>query len=514
MVLKKIFLLITFLTALIWFSVLGTKVTKAQTMEELSAQISALQTKIAAYQKELTELQARISVIQNEIIKLRTEMAELLRKQISLVQNQIAQLQAQLAKPESEWKCPDINRDGQVDMKDIGVVSGIVNVCSGQANYNAAADVDYDNCITKTDLDYVTKYFGKKMADIAQCKGVVITKPLAKPESECKCPDLDGSGQVDMKDIGLVSGAVNTCSGQANYNPIADIDGDNCITSADLDYVTKYFGKKAVEVNQCKVTPTLKVPESEAKCPDIDLNGQVDMKDIGLVSGAVNTCSGQAKYIASADVDSSGCIDEADLNYVTKYFGKKLGEINQCKGVVITNPTLWVTISAEPSSGMMPLNDVDLIANVGGTATGPVNYTFYCNRADTGTNITSNWCRKQDNVNLNSLTATDCCDFAITGTYTAKVIVERGSLQAEARTSIKVSSKPETEWKCPDIDNNGQVDMRDIGLVSGATNTCSGQANYNAAADVDYDNCITMSDVNYVTKYFGKKAGDISQCAR
>jgi len=435
MVLKKIFLLITFLTALIWFSVLGTKVTKAQTMEELSAQISALQTKIAAYQKELTELQARISVIQNEIIKLRTEMAELLRKQISLVQNQIAQLQAQLAKPESEWKCPDINRDGQVDMKDIGVVSGIVNVCSGQANYNAAADVDYDNCITKTDLDYVTKYFGKKMADIAQCKGVVITKPLAKPESECKCPDLDGSGQVDMKDI-------------------------------------------------------------------------------GLVSGAVNTCSGQAKYIASADVDSSGCIDEADLNYVTKYFGKKLGEINQCKGVVITNPTLWVTISAEPSSGMMPLNDVDLIANVGGTATGPVNYTFYCNRADTGTNITSNWCRKQDNVNLNSLTATDCCDFAITGTYTAKVIVERGSLQAEARTSIKVSSKPETEWKCPDIDNNGQVDMRDIGLVSGATNTCSGQANYNAAADVDYDNCITMSDVNYVTKYFGKKAGDISQCAR
>jgi hypothetical protein len=403
---------------------------KAQTMEEISAQISALQTKIAAYQKELTELQTRISVIQNEIIKLRAEMAELLRKQISLVQNQIAQLQAQLAKPESEWKCPDLNGDGIVDVKDVGLVSKAVDTCLGQANYNPVADVDYDNCITKADVDYVAKYFGKKIEDITQCKGVV--KPLAKPESEWKCPDLNGDGIVDGRDVGLVSKAVDTCLGQANYNPVADVDYDNCITKADVDYVAKYFGKKSEDITQCAVT----------------------------------------------------------------------------------QPTLRVTISASPSSGVMPLTGVDLTANVFGTATGSINYTFYCNRSDTGTNITSGWCQKKDGITQTSYTAVDCCNFSTAGNYTAKVIVERENLQAENRVNIQVSAKPESEWKCPDLNGDGIVDGRDVGLVSKAVDTCLGQANYNPVADVDYDNCITMADVNYVANYFGKKSEDISQCKK
>ena len=499
---KRSVLIITFLAILVWsFGYLP--MAKAETMEEISAQIATLRNQITEYQKKIAELQI--------------EIAKLLAKQISIVQSQIAQLQTELlsktpVKPETEWKCPDLNADGQVDMRDIGLVSGIVNACSGQTKYNATADVDSNNCITSADLDYVTKYFGKKIEEITQCKGVVIIKPLAKPESECKCPDLDGNGQVDMRDIGLVSGKINTCSGDINYDPKADIDSDNCLTSADLNYVTKYFGKKSEGIAQCKAVEILAKPESECKCPDLDGNGQVDMRDIGLVSGIVNACSGQTKYNATADVDSNNCITSADLDYVTKYFGKKIEEISQCAGAIITHPTLSVTISANPSSGVIPLNGVDLTAKVWGTATGPINYTFYCNRTDTGTNITSGWCHKKDGVAQTSYTATDCCNFSTAGTYTAKVIVDRGSLQAETRVNIQVSPKTESEWKCPDVNGDGIVNMRDIGFVTNKTNTCSGQANYDPTADMDGDNCITTTDVNYVSKYFGKKTSEIAQC--
>ena len=338
---KRSVLIITFLAILVWsFGYLP--MAKAETMEEISAQIATLRNQITEYQKKIAELQI--------------EIAKLLAKQISIVQSQIAQLQTELlsktpVKPETEWKCPDLNADGQVDMRDIGLVSGIVNACSGQTKYNATADVDSNNCITSADLDYVTKYFGKKIE-----------------------------------------------------------------------------------------------------------------------------------------------------------------EISQCAGAIITHPTLSVTISANPSSGVIPLNGVDLTAKVWGTATGPINYTFYCNRTDTGTNITSGWCHKKDGVTQTSYTATDCCNFSKAGTYTAKVIVDRGSLQAETRVNIQVSPKTESEWKCPDVNGDGIVNMRDIGFVTNKTNTCSGQANYDPTADMDGDNCITTTDVNYVSKYFGKKTSEIAQC--
>jgi DNA-binding protein YbaB len=511
MIFKKILLIITFLAVFGWLFGGNIQTTKAQTMEELSAQVSALQTKIAEYQKEAADLQIRISTIQNEIIKLRTEMAKLLGKQISTIQNQIAQLQRELlikklAKPESECKCPDINLDGIADMKDITLVSGKVGTCLGNTNYDSKADVDGDNCITSADLDYVTKYFGKKTEEITQCKGVVIVKPLAKPESECKCPDINLDGIADMKDITLVSGKVGTCLGNTNYDPKADVDGDNCITSADLDYVNRYFGKKTGEIVQCKVP--LAKPESECKCPDINLDGIADMKDITLVSGKVGTCLGNTNYDPKADVDGDNCVTSADLDYVTKYFGKKTGEIAQCSGV----PTLSVIISSNPSSATVPLTGVDLTANVSGTATGSFNYTFYCNRSDTGTNITTGWCQKKNDVIQTSYTATNCCDFSSAGTYTAKVIVERGTLQAEARVNIQANLKPEAEWKCPDINLDGIADMKDITLVSGKVGTCLGNTNYDPKADVDGNNCITSADLDYVTKYFGKTIGDIAQC--
>jgi len=109
--------------------------------------------------------------------------------------------------------------------------------------------------------------------------------------------------------------------------------------------------------------------------------------------------------------------------------------------------TLSVRLSANPSSGAQFLNNVELTAEILGTAQGTINYTFYCNRSDDGTNITLPYDYKKDGTFDNPLTIIDICDYSSPGTYTAKVIVERGSLAREARTEIIV--KPEEEPDLP-----------------------------------------------------------------
>lgn len=110
-------------------------------------------------------------------------------------------------------------------------------------------------------------------------------------------------------------------------------------------------------------------------------------------------------------------------------------------------PTLSVTLAANPEAGTAPLNDVDLTATVSGSATGTINYTFYCDRDDSGTNITPNHDAKYDGISTNPKTAANICDYTVPDTYTAKVIVERGPLAAEARRTITVggSSSPVPE---------------------------------------------------------------------
>jgi len=165
---KRIVLIFAFL--FISVGLLGyISVAKAQTMEELSTQIAALKKQITDYQKEIAELQAKITALQNE-------MAKLLAKQIALLQSQIAQLQTQLlakppTKPESEYKCPDLNGDGVVNIYDITIISARLNTCQGATNYDPRGDVDGDNCLTNTDLNYVNKYYGKSISEITQCGG-------------------------------------------------------------------------------------------------------------------------------------------------------------------------------------------------------------------------------------------------------------------------------------------------------------------------------------------------------
>ena len=106
--------------------------------------------------------------------------------------------------------------------------------------------------------------------------------------------------------------------------------------------------------------------------------------------------------------------------------------------------TLSTTLTASPNIGTSTLPNASLTAIVSGSQTGNINYTFYCNRSDSGTNITLPYNGKYDNQTGTTYTATNLCSYSIPGTYSAKVIVERGIMAAENRAVIIVNPAPDT----------------------------------------------------------------------
>jgi hypothetical protein len=115
-------------------------------------------------------------------------------------------------------------------------------------------------------------------------------------------------------------------------------------------------------------------------------------------------------------------------------------------------PQLTVSLRASPSSGPADLGTV-LTATVGGSAQGPINYTFWWNCASSDTNVANVMAvcgsiaatctntgvgNKCDSSNDNPKVVVT--DYPQPGTYTAKVIVERGgAMPSEARVQITVT---------------------------------------------------------------------------
>ncbi|MDD5031576.1 MAG: polysaccharide deacetylase family protein [Patescibacteria group bacterium] len=122
-------------------------------------------------------------------------------------------------------------------------------------------------------------------------------------------------------------------------------------------------------------------------------------------------------------------------------------------------PTLSVLLSASPNFGVAPIGDIDLGALVSGTATGSINYTFYCNRSDLGTDLTSPFDAQFNSQSIESINVSDICSYATNGIYTAKVIAERQGIFAEARTTINVSEP------IPPADPNQKLNLTDCPVV-------------------------------------------------
>ena len=149
---------------------------------------------------------------------------------------------------------------------------------------------------------------------------------------------------------------------------------------------------------------------------------------------------------------------------------------------VSSQPTLYVTLEAIPNSGYAPLNDVDLRATVSGSATGSINYKFDC----TNDGI---WDHIFNNIWDNPKTVVDACDYPYSGTYTAKVHVERGSANPASDTDIitvSYQAPPTVDIKANNSDGPITIDYNTSATLSWtSTNatSCSASGNWSGSKD-------------------------------
>ena len=142
-------------------------------------------------------------------------------------------------------------------------------------------------------------------------------------------------------------------------------------------------------------------------------------------------------------------------NWIDPVVGAQVDE-DMVNGYVVTagtTQTLSANLTANPTIGSAPLT-TNLTATVSGTASGPVNYSFWWNCTDSGTTVSSveatcgslsSSCSgtatgfKCDNQSQSSYSTSH--SYSTAGTYTAKVIVEEGSAPpAESRTTLTVTA--------------------------------------------------------------------------
>jgi len=154
-------------------------------------------------------------------------------------------------------------------------------------------------------------------------------------------------------------------------------------------------------------------------------------------------------------------------------------------------PSLSVEFFASPSSGNAPLNNVDLIVNVSGSASGDITYKFDCTNNGT-------W-EKTITTSSESYTATDLCDYSSSGTYNAKVSVERESLVFQGTTAIFVDSGNDLSVTLSTNPSSGEEPLNNVDLTAYVSGTATGDITYkfDCTNNGTWEKTITTSSESY-----------------
>ena len=141
---------------------------------------------------------------------------------------------------------------------------------------------------------------------------------------------------------------------------------------------------------------------------------------------------------------------QAPQNFVCGFSKKQTEDfyLPPSEFINLNRPSRWLNVNlVSTSSSPTPPTTVSLAAHVSGLEQGPITYTVYCNRPDDGTNITDGYDRQVRETNENPLFLSDVCRYDSVGTYTAKVIVERGSMVVTDKKVITIDpSSTEVVW--------------------------------------------------------------------
>jgi hypothetical protein len=151
------------------------------------------------------------------------------------------------------------------------------------------------------------------------------------------------------------------------------------------------------------------------------------------LSGGPTGASPTSITPASSQMLTAGGVIGWTFNFTSGVCGASGGGVSaNC------TPALSVALTANPTSGTVPLTGVTLSASVTGSAQQTINYTFYCDRQDTGVNITFPYDWKVDGTYTNPLTVSGLCNYLSAGIKYAKVIAEQGAGQVQSQVQINV----------------------------------------------------------------------------
>ena len=162
--------------------------------------------------------------------------------------------------------------------------------------------------------------------------------------------------------------------------------------------------------------------------------------------------------IDSTNEDTSHHYDIANTYMPTVYVFDGVNTTQRSTEVIVSDPTISVSLVADPSFGINSLSNVDLSAIISGSMAGTVNYEFDCNNDGTletkydGIDLSvsdPDWVERIDFYSnsfytkiiappTNSFAIKDICSYGSVGDYISKVFVQRGEGSAEDTANINV----------------------------------------------------------------------------
>jgi len=110
--------------------------------------------------------------------------------------------------------------------------------------------------------------------------------------------DMDWDRDCDAVDLQIVGDALGTCSDEIAYYPLADIDGDGCISESDIKLI---YGVNRTDVNY---------------------DGSVDFHDYATLAEhwLYLSCEEANNWCEAGDVDRSGQVDAADMSLLAEHW--------------------------------------------------------------------------------------------------------------------------------------------------------------------------------------------------
>jgi len=159
--------------------------------------------------------------------------------------------------------------------------------------------------------------------------------------------------------------------------------------------------------------------------------------------------------------------------------------------LALANSNLQVDFYANPNSGAAPLNNVDLVTTVSGTATGPITYKFDCTNDGSWDKVIT--------TNDTSYTAVDLCNYSSPGNYLAKVSVGRGGLFFEGTTAIMVNGNQNLSVTLSAIPSSGTAPLRDVDLKAVVSGSSNGEITYrfDCTGNGDWELTYTTNNTSY-----------------